>query len=700
MQPKLKPGLLVESNSIIKDVQLESIIRRDEPITDYYDLEKDCFARGKFAQVRRISHKKSGTLYAAKTIKRRRPRYGDATDEIMHEIRVLMTADPCQFIVGLHEVFETRTEFVLVLELAEGGELHQILEEEECIDERICRRLMRQIVEGIRFLHQNQIAHLDIKPQNILLTRALPDGDVKLCDFGISRKIEDKNEIREIMGTTDYMSPEILQYEPITFSSDIWSIGIVAYVLLSGHSPFGGDDKVHTYSNITSGALEFPEKIFNGVSNEAKDFIQRCLVREPSDRMTCDECLAHEWLMCLTKDDLKICPIGASFMNEVFDSRNNNESQDLDCPSIIISKPIEQSFNSIDSISNGNHNGNCDTCEMNSGQTTTNKNDVGVTTVNDSHQQQYDSDKENSDKKINGNDISTTANKPLPQSSVDSVTPSYKSHKRLSSDIFTNSDQQKLMIAVVANSTTSLKKYTSESAMLNIDMNANETKTNATNSISNRTLFNTSRNDSNNNLMKEKNGNIDVSLVVDGVNNTRCGSNEPSPPSTPNKKLYLSIDDSICHFGSSSADTSKFFTKIISSISPPVSNQSLDNYRTRSISMERLHSCNTVQTSSNGSMLDNVNSDGCEQSSNHHDFNSKIVDHNSHNQLLGTKSSHQYQSMSSSSTTISSSSSSSMSSLIITSNNTDAFFSKHQPHHHQHQQCQTKLTSEVSSPSY
>lgn len=73
--------------------------------------------RGKFAQVRRISHKKSGTLYAAKTIKRRRPRYGDATDEIMHEIRVLMTADPCQFIVGLHEVFETRTEFVLVLEL-------------------------------------------------------------------------------------------------------------------------------------------------------------------------------------------------------------------------------------------------------------------------------------------------------------------------------------------------------------------------------------------------------------------------------------------------------------------------------------------------------------------------------------------------------------------------------------------------------
>ena len=123
---------------------------------------------------------------------------------------------------------------------------------------------------------------------------------MKLCDFGISRLIQEKVDICEIMGTVDYMrkavvcctgqlkshigliaAPEILRYEPISLASDIWSIGIVAYVLLSGHSPFGGNDKVETYSNITSAPLEFPDRIFRDVSEQAKDFIRRCLVRKP-----------------------------------------------------------------------------------------------------------------------------------------------------------------------------------------------------------------------------------------------------------------------------------------------------------------------------------------------------------------------------------------------------------------------------------
>ena len=77
------------------------------------------------------------------------------------------------------------------------------------------------------------------------------------------------------------VAPEILQFEPISLASDIWSIGIVGYVLLSGHSPFGGEDKVETYSNITSAELEFPDHIFENVSEQAKDFIARCLVRNP-----------------------------------------------------------------------------------------------------------------------------------------------------------------------------------------------------------------------------------------------------------------------------------------------------------------------------------------------------------------------------------------------------------------------------------
>ncbi|XP_017479203.1 PREDICTED: serine/threonine-protein kinase 17A-like [Rhagoletis zephyria] len=299
----VKEGLLTESNCAITEEQLNAIIRRGQQITDFYEQEKDCFARGKFAQVRRICHKETGIHYAAKSIKRRRPRCGDVTSEILHEIRVLLTSEHCNRVIDVHEVFETPTEYILVLELAKGGELQQILDEDERIEEKICRRLLRQIVEGVRFLHTHKIAHLDLKPQNILLTNPLPDGNVKLCDFGISRYISESAEIREIMGTTDYMAPEILQYDPISLASDIWCIGIVAYVLLSGHSPFGGNEKQETYSNITSGALEFPDSLFENVSEQAKDFIRRCLIRDPCERMTCDECLEHEWI---SNDDLKL----------------------------------------------------------------------------------------------------------------------------------------------------------------------------------------------------------------------------------------------------------------------------------------------------------------------------------------------------------------------------------------------------------
>ncbi|UXI22601.1 hypothetical protein NH340_JMT08544 [Sarcoptes scabiei] len=228
MQPprqSTKRGLLIESNSGITDQQLNELIHQTEQITDHYDLDKDYFARGKFAHVRRIKHKKTGLHYAAKTIKKRRLRVGDVTDEIKHEIRVLISSENCPYIVKLQEVYETKTDFTLVLELAEGGELQQILDEHDTIDEYQCQKLIREIIVGIDFLHRKRIAHLDIKN-----------------DF----------EIREIMGTTDYMPPEILQYDPITTAADMWSIGIVTYVLLSGHSPFGDDDKVQTYSNITS----------------------------------------------------------------------------------------------------------------------------------------------------------------------------------------------------------------------------------------------------------------------------------------------------------------------------------------------------------------------------------------------------------------------------------------------------------------
>lgn len=170
---------------------------------------------------------------------------------------------------------------IVILFRAEGGELQRVLDEEDRIAEAQCRRILRQIVEGVHFLHKINIAHLDIKPQNLLLTKPFPDGDVKICDFGISRILTKGVEIREIVGTPDYVAPEILQFEPISLATDMWSIGVLTYVLLTGYSPFAGDNKQETYCNITNGPVDFPPNLFGTISDSAKDFIRKLLVRDP-----------------------------------------------------------------------------------------------------------------------------------------------------------------------------------------------------------------------------------------------------------------------------------------------------------------------------------------------------------------------------------------------------------------------------------
>ncbi|KAK8390013.1 hypothetical protein O3P69_012905 [Scylla paramamosain] len=273
---------------------LEQLISK-EPISHHYDVEQTPFARGKFAAVRRARCLRSGTWYAAKVMRKRR-RAQDVRHEILHEAAVLLLARPSSRIVSLHQLYETTSEIILVLELAEGGELQRVIDEEESLGEEAVRRYMTNILSALRFLHAHNIAHLDLKPQNLLLTGQHPGSEVKLCDFGISRIILSDIEVREVLGTPDYVAPEILQYEPISLATDMWSVGVLAYVLLTGHSPFGGNTKQETFLNISQGHVDFPEELFEGVSGTAMDFITRLLIVEPGCRMTVQEALEHQWL--------------------------------------------------------------------------------------------------------------------------------------------------------------------------------------------------------------------------------------------------------------------------------------------------------------------------------------------------------------------------------------------------------------------
>ncbi|EFN83167.1 Serine/threonine-protein kinase 17B [Harpegnathos saltator] len=182
------------------------------------------------------------------------------------------------------------------MEYAPGGDLQTLIDGDLVPLEGDVVHFVRQLVEGLAYLHERNIAHLDIKPQNLVMMSTFPECDVKLCDFEISRVILEGTEIREILGTPDYVAPEILHYEPITLAADMWSLGVTTYVLLTGFSPFGGESDQETFQNISLGEVDFPEEIFEDVSAQAKDFVAKLLLLDPSARMTAKQCLRHDWL--------------------------------------------------------------------------------------------------------------------------------------------------------------------------------------------------------------------------------------------------------------------------------------------------------------------------------------------------------------------------------------------------------------------
>ncbi|XP_061111827.1 serine/threonine-protein kinase 17A-like [Conger conger] len=272
---------------------------KTEPFSDQYSLipGKE-LGRGKFAVVKKCVERRTGKEFAAKFLRKRR-KGQDCRLEIIHEMAVLELATASPRVVSLHQVYETASEMILVLEYAAGGEIFQqcVAERDEAFKEGDVKRLMRQILEGVAFLHSHSVVHLDLKPQNILLTSAAPVGDVKIVDFGLSRVVSGGRELREIMGTPEYVAPEILNYEPISTATDMWSIGVLAYVMLTGASPFLGDDKQETFLNISQINVSYAEEELDGLGEPPINFIKSLLLKDPRARATAQDCLNHPWLL-------------------------------------------------------------------------------------------------------------------------------------------------------------------------------------------------------------------------------------------------------------------------------------------------------------------------------------------------------------------------------------------------------------------
>ncbi|NXE84179.1 DAPK2 kinase, partial [Cochlearius cochlearius] len=239
---------------------------------------------GHFGVVKRCRQRSTGAFYAAKFVKMRRrrgSRLGLERAQVEREVAILRQLDHPN-IMRLHDLFASRAEMVLVLELISGGELFDFIAEKEMLSEEEAIEFLGQILRGVEYLHAHHIAHFDLKPENIMLQeKDVPKPRIKIIDFGLAQRLEDGVTFKSLCGTPQYIAPEVINYEPLSSATDMWSIGVITYILLSGLSPFQGETDAETLSNVVAGTYEFEERCFSQTSEMAKDFIRQLLVKEP-----------------------------------------------------------------------------------------------------------------------------------------------------------------------------------------------------------------------------------------------------------------------------------------------------------------------------------------------------------------------------------------------------------------------------------
>uniref|UniRef100_A0A673CTH5 non-specific serine/threonine protein kinase n=1 Tax=Sphaeramia orbicularis TaxID=375764 RepID=A0A673CTH5_9TELE len=271
---------------------------KQQNVEDFYEIG-EALGSGQFAIVKRCIEKSTGLEYAAKFIKKRQSRAsrrGVRREEIEREVVILQQIQHNN-IISLHDVYENRTDVVLILELVSGGELFDFLAQKESLSEEEATQFIKQILDGVQYLHSKRIAHFDLKPENImLLDRNVHLPRIKLIDFGLAHKIEAGADFKNIFGTPEFVAPEIVNYEPLGLEADMWSIGVITYILLSGASPFLGDSKQETLGNISAMNYEFDEELFSSTSELAKSFIRQLLEKDTRKRLTIQDALNHPWI--------------------------------------------------------------------------------------------------------------------------------------------------------------------------------------------------------------------------------------------------------------------------------------------------------------------------------------------------------------------------------------------------------------------
>ncbi|XP_041670675.1 serine/threonine-protein kinase H1-like [Cheilinus undulatus] len=283
----------------------------DPRVTARYDI-KALIGRGSFSRVVRVEHRATRQPFAIKMMEVEAPQ---GREVCASELAVLQRVSHSN-VIQLIEVFQFPQRVYMVLELATGGELLERVVSRGHFTERDATQALRMVLAGVGYLHNLGITHRDLKPENLLYYHPGADSRLLVTDFGLATfnnktcqvsglgrsdtgdyiSADKTWTLRTTCGTPEYMAPEILQRKPYTCAVDLWALGVIAYIVLSGSMPFEDDSHTRLYRSIVRGTYSFTGDPWPSVSNLAKDFIQRLLSADPAARLTADQAIRHPWV--------------------------------------------------------------------------------------------------------------------------------------------------------------------------------------------------------------------------------------------------------------------------------------------------------------------------------------------------------------------------------------------------------------------
>ena len=249
---------------------------------------------GSFATVCRGTHRASGRKVAIKCVLRKDlPPADDAA--IYDEVAILSSLNH-PHIVPIIDFFDEKDCYFIVMELMSGGDLFDRIGTKKSYSEADARDLVVKMLKAVAYCHAQKIAHCDMKPKNLLLMSEDNDSFIKLADFGFAARVHEANSLSKQCGTPFFVSPEILMRKGYDQQSDMWSVGCIVYLLLSGNLPFMGRSQKELFRKIVAGKFDYDDTEWTAISDEAKDLVNRLLVLDPSKRITATDAVRHDWL--------------------------------------------------------------------------------------------------------------------------------------------------------------------------------------------------------------------------------------------------------------------------------------------------------------------------------------------------------------------------------------------------------------------